>query len=216
MVDVTEDFGGAPSIPLTDRIGWSQAGATSADGSGKATGTYQDETAGSADKSAYSDVATFANDQYSQIELSATSVNSRLGVISRASLGNEALLIRFRAGDADFEAYRWSMTGVRMVLPGNPYTPSETFAVLDIMRSEIVGTTLTLKIDFGSGFVTETTWDASSGPSAGSPGVYIVEPLTSGTEGDNWKGGDISAGGGFISHPRGLTGGMNKVIGGMQ
>lgn len=194
MVDVTEDFTGN-NDPLTARTGWSQAGATT--DSGKATsGTFQDETDFD-DKSAYSDADTFANDQYSQIELAAvTTANDRLGVILRAGSGNEALLIRFKANDGDFEAYRWDSGGSRIALSGNPYTPSATFSVGDTMRAEIVGSTLTLKIDFGAGFVTETTWDASSGPSTGSPGVYIAASGVSVTEGDNWGGGDIAAVGG--------------------
>lgn len=195
---VTENFSNPPSNPLTDRIGWSQFGALLA--AGKATsGTYQDETDFD-DKAAYWDADTFTNDQYSQIELAAvTTATDRLGVILRAGSGNEALLIRFKANDGDFEAYRWDSSGTRIALPGNPYTPSATFNVGDIMRAEIVGTTLTLKIDYGSGFVTETTWDASSGPSSGSAGVYIAASGTSVTEGDNWEGGNVAAAGTEIS-----------------
>lgn len=215
MVVATEDFAGAPSDPLTTRTGWSQAGATS--DSGKATsGTFQDESTNSNDKSAYWDADTFANNQYSQIEMVVDSAGgSRLGVIVRAGSGNEALLIRYRIDNADFEAYYWDSGGTRNALSGNPHTPSASFLVNDIMRGEIDSSTLTLKIDYGSGFVTETTWDASSGPSAGSPGVYIVEPLTSGTEGDNWEGGDLAAAGfdaaGQVDLPSLITTGVAAI-----
>ena len=194
----TENFSNPADDPLTGRAGWSQPGAT-ADSGKAAQGTYQDESGDSDDKTAYWDADTFANNQSSQIELAAfDSGVHRLGVILRAGSGNEALLIRYKSNDGDFEAYYWDSGGTRNALSGNPYTPSATFNAADIMMGEIDGSTLTLKIDFGSGFVTETTWDASSGPSSGSAGIYIVAGNNT-VEGDNWVGDDIAAAGTEIS-----------------
>ena len=192
----TEDFATA-NDPLTGSASWSQPGATS--DSGKAAGgVYDDNSSNSNDKSAYWDDDAFANDQYSQIYMptSASGASHRLGVILRAGAGNEAFLIRFRTAtaDRDFECYRWGSGGSRIQI-GTAYTPSEAFNDGDGIRLEVSGTTISLLLDFGSGFVSETTFDGSSGPSSGSAGVYIVSG-TGVTTGDDWEGGDLAAGGG--------------------
>lgn len=190
----TEDFATA-NDPLTTSANWSQPGATS--DSGKAAAGVYDDAIDSSDKSAYWASDSFANDQYAQITMvsSNTGANERLGVILRGGSGNEAFLIRFRTTTAtrDFECYYWNSSGTRIQI-GTAYTPSEAFNNGDTMRLEIVGTTITLKLDFGSGFVTETTFDGSSGPSSGAAGVYIVSG-TGNTTGDDWEGGDLAAGG---------------------
>lgn len=189
-----EDFSTA-NDPLTTSANWGQCGATL--DSGKAeTGTFRDESGNSNDKSAYWVTDTFNAKQYFQIAVKGSiSGDDRIGGILRGSAGNEAVLMRFR-GDGNFEAFYYNTSGTRIALAGNPYTPSATVAADDTFRGEIDGTTLTLKIDYGAGFVTETTWDASSGPGSGSVGCYIVAPF-GGMEGGDWEGGNLSAGAGI-------------------
>ena len=160
---------------LSSLADWGQAGATSNAGA-VSGGVYVDPTATTADKSAYWVTDTFDNDQYAQITISNLfgTDTDRAGVILRAGAGNEALLIRYLLNNGTFEAYYWNSSGSRISL-GSAHTPSDTVAVGSIIRAEIEGTTLTLKVDYGSGFVTETSWDASAGPASGSAGLYIVD-----------------------------------------
>ena len=189
----TEDFSTA-NDPLTNSADWGQCGATS--DSGRASGgQFSDNSANSNDKSAYWVSDAFGNDQYSQILIATHgSGTRRIGVILRGGSGNEALLLRYLVNSGDFEGYRWDSGGTRQALTGNPYTPSDTVGSNDTIRGEINSTTLTLKVDYGAGFVTETTWDASAGPASGSAGLYIVDTGTN-TIGDDWEGGDLAAGG---------------------
>jgi hypothetical protein len=195
FAQVTESFTGDQD-PLSSSANWDQAGATTDSGASLASedNTYIDGSGNADDKSAYY-VGTFANNQYAQIEFVGASAGAfRLGVILRGGSGNPALLVRYMHDSAQFAAYYWDSGGTRNQI-GSNYTPSATFSVGDIMRAEISGTTLTLKIDYGAGFVTETTFNASSGPASGNPGVYIVASSDNDFRGDNWEGGDLAGGG---------------------
>ena len=187
----TENFASA-NDPLTDSADWSACGATA--DSGKASGgVLADESGNGNDKTAFWASDSFANDQYAQIKtVLLASATDRIGVVLRCSAGNEGLMIRIVTETGDFQAYRWNSSATRIQL-GSDYTPSETFNAGDGIRLEISGTTLTLLLDFGSGFVIETTFDASSGPSSGSPGIYIADAAIN-TTGDDWEGGDLAGG----------------------
>jgi hypothetical protein len=183
----TENFG-TNQDPLSGSANWDQCGVNGVADSGQAlSGEFFDGSGNSNDKCAFY-VGTFGNDQYSQIQWSTDpggTPSDRLGVMVRTGSGNAGILIRFMLDVDQFAAYYWN--GGSRTQIGSNYTPSATFTVGDTMRAEIAGTTLTLKIDYGAGFVTETTFDASSGPSSGNPGIYIVDDSTT-TAGDNWEG----------------------------
>ncbi|MBL4651284.1 MAG: hypothetical protein JKY53_00255 [Flavobacteriales bacterium] len=198
----TEDFSSA-SDPLSDLTEWTELPVLADSGKAEA-GTYQDEV-NTNDKGAYWNADTFADGQYCQIDTAGvvTTSGTRLGLIVRASTStNVATLMRYK-GNGDCEAYVWDSGGTRNALSGNPFTPSDTVVSGDPLRIEIddATDTLTLKIDYGAGFVTENTWDASSGNAAGQTGLYIVNPNGSVLEGDNWEGGDL--GGAPATNPKG-------------
>jgi hypothetical protein len=180
--------------PLSGSSDWGVTGAAS-DSGDASSGRYISGNLGSSnDEAAYWVSDTFNDDQYSQIEYAVTNGGFyRVGIVLRAGSGNEGLLIRLLTNNGNFEAYRWTSGGSRSSL-GSAFTPSATVGAGDIIRGEIEGTTLTLKVDYGSGFVTETTWDASAGPSSGSAGIYIVDYNSSvHISGDNWEGGNLGA-----------------------
>lgn len=191
----TEDFATA-NDPLTGSSDWSQPGATSDSGKA-ASGAYKDESGDTDDKSAYWATDSFNADQYSQITISTddSGGNHRLGLILRAGSGNEAYLVRFRfaSADRDFEAYYWDSGGTRNSI-GTAHTPSASVGVNDIIRVEISSDTLTLKVDYGAGFITETTWTEAAGPNSGSAGIYIVDSGVS-IDGDDWEGGNLAGAG---------------------
>lgn len=198
----TENFASA-NDPLANSSNWADHGATTGNGRA-ASGLYKYATVPSfVDQSGYWSADTFDDDQYSQITISIDANNNsyRLGVIVRGGAGNEAILLRFRMGSAnrDLEAYRWLSGGSRVALDGNPHTPSDTVAAGDIIKAEVIGTTLTAYIDYGAGFISEGTWDidtgdASNGPTSGSAGLYIVDDDSpaDNISGDDWEGGDIT------------------------
>lgn len=189
---VTEDFSSA-SDPLANLTGWTTLPVVSDSGKAEA-GTYQDEV-NTSDKGAYRDDETFADAQYVQMVVAGNvSGTTRLGLILRASTStNVAALVRLLGGDGSVEAYVWDSGGSRNQLTGSPHTPSETVAPGDILRAEIDDDDLiTFKIDYGSGFVTEDTWDASSGNASGQTGLYCVSGVTNGLEGDDWEAGDLA------------------------
>lgn len=190
----TDDFTG-DNDPVTGRTGWSATGLNGVADTGESyTGKYEDRSGNSDDKAAYWDADTFANDQYSQIVVAShdTTAGKRLGPMVRTGAGNTGLLIRYKLDTANFEAYYWN-GGTRTQI-GTAHTPTGgTVGVGDIIRAEISGTTLTLKVDYGAGFVTETTFDASAGPSSGSAGIYIVGTNLQ-LAGDDWEGGNLAGG----------------------
>lgn len=205
----TEDFNTA-NDPLSDATGWTTLPVVSDPGKAE-DGLYEDESGNSNDKGAYWDADTFADGQYSQIVASSvvTTGGTRLGLVVRASTStNVATLMRYK-GNGDCEAYVWDSGGSRNALSGNPFTPSATVGVGDILRIEIddATDTLTLKIDYGAGFVTENTWDASSGNTSGQAGIYIVSPNATVMAGDDWEGGDLAA-----AESAALTGTMTATV----
>lgn len=133
--------------------------------------------------------------------------NARIGIMLRAGAGTPGFLGRYRTAtaDSDFEAFFFTGLDARTQLTsptadqgsvdGNNLDPSEPFLAGDIMRWEISGKTITLKIDFGSGFVTQGSWDATGlGPDSGSVGLYMAgEPGGSAVRGDDWEGDDLAA-----------------------
>tara|TARA_R110000803_G_scaffold210685_2_gene283173 strand:- start:852 stop:1481 length:630 start_codon:yes stop_codon:yes gene_type:complete len=185
----TENFTGDDD-PLTGRTGWTLLPVL-ADSGRSLSGQYADGD-GTGDKGAYWDADTFADGQYSQMILAVESGgNDRLGLIVRASTStNVATLVRFR-GDGDFEFFYWDSGGTRNEI-GVDYTPSATVAAGDILRIEIddATDTITLKVDYGAGFVTETTRSGASGNASGQAGLYIVA-ASDGMLGDDWEGGDL-------------------------
>lgn len=196
QVVATEDFSVA-NDPLTTSSDWSQCGATTAQGSGKASGglLLDGNTVDSNDRSAYWASDPFTDDQYGQIKFVDDSDLDfpRIGIILRGDAGNEAIMVRYlpATGDQKFECYYWNSSGTRIQI-GTSYTSSETFKDGDTMRARIVGTIVTLSCDFGAGFVDETAWDASaSGITSGSVGCYIVGKFDATTRADDWEGGNV-------------------------
>lgn len=196
---VTEDFTG-DNDPLSGRTGWTTL-VTLSDSGKSSAGTLQDEV-NTSDKGAYRDDETFADGQYAQIVVAgAVSGTTRVGLVVRASTSTKvATLMRYVRGGG-FEAYVWNSGGTRNALSGNPHTPSDTVTVGTILKVEIDDATDTLSLfadyGLGGGFVSEGTWDASSGNASGQAGLYIVSGVTNGLEGDDWEAGDLGGGGGL-------------------
>lgn len=83
-------------------------------------------------------------------------------------------------------------------------------ALNDVIRLEVVGTGLDYQINGSSA---NTTTDASLTEGAAGMAFFGATSRV-----DDWEGGDLGVAGGFIAfpHPRGLSGGMHRLSGGMQ
>ena len=183
------------SDPLSSLGDWGQCGAT-ADSGQALSGAVADNSGNSNDKSAYWVSDTFGDDQYAEITIGAFSPTSsrRVGVILRGGAGNEAILLRYTcgAGENSLEGYYYNSGGSRISL-GSGITPSATMGAGDIIRAEISGDTLTVKVDYGAGFVTEGTFDATDGPDSGSAGLYIVDAGTTVVSISDWAAGNLGS-----------------------
>lgn len=197
MAIYTEDFNTSQD-PITGLANWGQCGATAS--SGRANDNrYVSNRTDSADQSAYWAANTFTDDQAAQMSFPRNRDADfyRTGLVLRAGPGNAALMCRFqwRSTERTFGFYWWNSSGTRAQIGGN-VTPSDTVEIGTIMRLEVVGDTMTLKVDYGSGFVTEATRDISglSGrPTSGAPGIYIVDGQVGGYQiaGEDWQGEDL-------------------------
>lgn len=83
-------------------------------------------------------------------------------------------------------------------------------ALNDVLRLEVVGTSLDYKLN---GVSASTTTDASL--TAGAAGMAFFNNIS---RVDNWEGGDLGGGATLVPfpHPRGMRGGMHWLSGGMQ
>lgn len=191
-----ENFTG-DNNPLSGRTGWSLPGVSGISDSGASSGgLYIDDSGSSDDKGAYADGDTYNDDQYAQVTVGATGDTSarRLGVLLRCGSGSNGYAIRYQTNDNTFHAYYWN-GGSRTEI-GTAYTATALTAT-DKFKVEITGSSpasLDLFIDTGSGFGSSLkTWSDSTGPTSGSPGVYIVE-ANGGWKLDDFEGGNLSGG----------------------
>jgi len=205
----TDSFSGT-NEPLSGSANWSLSGATSLDGVDEASGFIAPADAGGDDNAYYWTADTFADDQRGQIRMTqdVDGSNARIGVMLRTGASAVGFLVRYRTAtaDSDFEAYYYTGVDARTQLTsptadqgsvdGNNLDPSEAYLAGDIMAAEIVGKTLTLLIDFGSGFINQGNWDATGvGPDSGSVGLYMAgEPGGSAVRGDDFEGSNVSSG----------------------
>lgn len=189
-----ENFTG-DNDPLSGRTGWSATLLNNVNDTAKSSGgAYVDNSGNGDDKGAYADADTYADDQYAQVvvENAGTTANNRVGLLLRTGGTNNGFLVRYQTNDNTFHAYYWS-GGTRTEF-GTSYTAT-ALTTSDKIRVEISGSatkTLYLFIDTGSGFGTSVkTWTTTSGPTSGSPGVYLVDS-TDGWRLDDWEGGNLS------------------------
>ncbi len=217
----TDAFSGT-NAPLSGSANWSLCGCTAEDGIDEGSGYITPSEVGASDNAYYWNADTFADDQYGQKVMTQDndSANHRIGIMLRAGAGTGGFLVRYltATADSDFRAYYYTAQDTRTRLADSVMTadnatidtandafdPSESFLAGDIMRIEVVGKTLTLKIDFGSGFVTQGSWDATGvGPDSGSVGLYMAGAVgATAVRGDDWEGGDLAAAGVAVQRRR--------------
>jgi hypothetical protein len=137
-------------------------------------------------------VGTFGNDQFAEISPSflGTSASDVVGVTVRmTSNGSDFYHARWfgNAGSPIIQVYKRVAGGSLSQLASS--VPTTQPAATDVLRLEVVGNSITVKLN-GTPVAGLTAISDASVPSGGSPGVRMNGNST----GDNWRGGDIGAG----------------------
>lgn len=148
------------------------------------------------ESSMYYSGTTFGADQFSQITLAAIQTGGQLyfhyvNVRMNTTAGTYILATGLETGPNILQLYVVSNSGTFTQLGSNIVTGSN-LAAGHIIRLEVVGTTLTVKANQGSGFV-ELRNQTDSTFSTGQPGIggWVLDGASNVALISNWSGGDI-------------------------
>jgi len=190
----TEDFASANN-PLSNSADWTQAGAGIAGAGLAAGGVFEAGTTAGSGGGSYWATDSFNADQYGVSVINGSpDGGTNWGIILRAadSDPDELLLALFLGGSDEVECYYINASGTPIQV-GSTTAMTDTPALTDSLRAEIVGVNLKILFDFGAGMVEQLSCDmTASGITAGAVGLMIQDPTGTGNF-DDWEGGNMDA-----------------------
>ncbi len=144
----------------------------------------------------YYNGVTFGPNQFSQITLASVPTGGQLyfhyvNCRMNTTAGTYQIATSSETGPNILQLYQISNAGTFTQI-GTDITTGSNLAAGNIIRLEVVGTTLTVKVDQGSGFTTlRTATDATY--STGQPGIggWALDATSDVAFISNWSGGDI-------------------------
>lgn len=189
MATATDDFNRANETPLSGGGNW-QDGPGAYGSVNLNTNKIRAATTGADVASRYGGT-TFGNDQYSQAKMATLSGSGSryigVNVRIRLSTDGDSYSALYVQGSGVVELYDQSDTGSI----GSTLIASitSTFAVNDILKLEVIGTTSNLKV-YKNGSQIGTTQSDSTW-TTGQPGVAFYTVDVAQIELDDWEGGDV-------------------------